>query len=139
MNQADRVLRFLDLLASADLKAWGELWHPDGVMISMFDIGSSEDANEQPQRHVGREAVVAYFEGALPLFGPFTFDEVVVHPTTGNIAIAEWHSSAQVTATGATYENRFIGVFDYGLSGFIEEYRQYRDPNAFARVADSPG
>ncbi len=124
-----KIYAFLDRLSAADLDAWGELWDNDGVMISMFDFVDGE-----PSRHEGRDAVVAYFEAALPLFEPFTFDDIIVHATTGNIGIAEWRSTTTVVATGEPYENRFIGVFDFGLSGLVEEYRQYRDPNAFTRA-----
>lgn len=123
------VERFHDVLARGALPDLASIFTADAVMITMWDADDG-----QPVAHQGCQAIIDYFSAALPVFGPFSFDEVRVHEA-GTTVVGEWRSTAEVLANGAQYRNRFVGVFQLDSVGMAIEYRQYRDPNAFGRVA----
>ena len=59
-------------------------------------MSSPYDEGDRPTHFEGRDACVAYFAEALLMFGPFRFDQLVVHDTTGDVVVAEWDGTAQL-------------------------------------------
>ncbi|UUY01765.1 nuclear transport factor 2 family protein [Svornostia abyssi] len=124
----DVITAFLDALANRDFDAWGALWDRDGVMEFPYDPPGL------PKTIRGRDAAVAYFRNALAAFGPFSFTVTDVHVAGDRRAVAEFVGTAELLATGRTYEQHYIAVFELGEAGLVG-YREYRDADAYRRAA----
>lgn len=116
---------FIACLSVSDLGTWGALWADDCVMTLPFAESGSTD------RYEGRDAIVDYFATGLSHFMPFIFDDLIVHETPGDLAIAEWHGESVLIATDGHYDQRYIAVFQFDADNKIVDYRQYLNPRAF--------
>jgi ketosteroid isomerase-like protein len=127
---AETARAFFRLLSAKDITAWGELWHPEGVISVPYP------ADGFPTEIRGKERIVSGFHGMFANFESFTAHLTGVYPAADSDAVCVEYRNAATLVGGAAYTNDNIAVFRF-RDGLISEYHDYFDPRRFQVVVDA--
>jgi uncharacterized protein len=123
------VQRYFEGVAAASADQMLESWTDDLVYEECF--------SDPPRRIDGKEAIRAYFSKAGAVFR-MTLELTAVHECVDpDKLVLEYKSHGHVVATGAVYENSYIGVYRF-IDGRIWQVREFHNPLITAR-ARPPG
>lgn len=78
-----------------------------------------------PEHIVGREPLLAFFEGGMAGFEPYRYRIIAIHELLdANKLIAEYSSHSHFLSNGKPYSNRYCSIlhFDQGLITYWREY-----------------
>jgi ketosteroid isomerase-like protein len=91
---------------------------------------------DPPKVVIGRDEVREYLRAAL---GVFRFRLVIeeAFPAADDLVVLEYTSTGEVVATGAPYQNRYVGLFWF-RDGLICRLREYYNPLLSARSLAAP-
>ena len=87
---------------------------------------------DPPKVVVGREEVREYLRAAFGVFRFRLFIDEVFPTADPDMVVVEYTSEGEVVATGAPYENRYVGLFWF-REGLICRLREYYNPLLSAR------
>jgi ketosteroid isomerase-like protein len=113
------VQRYFEGVAAASADQMLEPWTEDLVYEERF--------SDPPRRIEGKEATRTYFSKAGTVYR-MTLELTAVHECLDpDKLVLEYVSHGQVVATGATYENSYIGVYRF-RDGRIWQVREFHNP-----------
>lgn len=126
LTPAEKATRILFALGQRDI---------EGVLAAMtqdvvFEMPYAHQEN-LATRLLGKTAVRAtfaeHFDPVTGLFKEFTFTRVEAHSLAGeDAAVAEYSSEGVLAATGAPYENHYVGIFRFD-GDLLTLWREYFD------------
>lgn len=118
----------LDRFLAKDMKGWIELCAEDVVAEFPFAPEGSQKKFE------GREALYAYLKDYPSYIDVKSLPALKIYGTTdANVAIAEWSASGVVIGNGNPYEMSYATFVTF-RDGFIVNYREYWNPQAFQKA-----
>lgn len=122
-ERAQRVFEaHLALFNPQNTSHYAELLTDDAV----FEFPYAPDAF--PSRVEGKEAIVKYMTGLVPLAVNWRFWDLTFSETTSpDVFFVEFKGSADVTATGRKYEQTYIGRLEM-RGEKIAKYREFWNP-----------
>jgi ketosteroid isomerase-like protein len=123
------VLDFLTGLEDKDMARVNGVWAEDAVQEMPYA------PNGFPNRVVGKQALIKQYAGWPQNAGRAKFTNGIrFYPTLDpEIVAVEFHGVAEIRSTGRTYDQRYFGLF-HVVKGKIQLFREYFDPNVFARA-----
>jgi ketosteroid isomerase-like protein len=123
------VLDFLTGLEDKDMARVNGVWADDAVQEMPYA------PNGFPNRVVGKEALIKQYAGWPQNAGRAKFTKGIrFYPTLDpEIVAVEFHGVSEILSTGRTYDQRYFGLF-HVVNGKIRLFREYFDPNVFARA-----
>ena len=87
----------------------------------------------------GRETLRAFFQNGMSGFEPYRYRVTQVYELLDpDRLIAEYHSNSRLLASGAPYQNFYIGIFRF-RDGEISGWREYINPQIVAAVMATLG
>jgi ketosteroid isomerase-like protein len=123
------VLDFLTGLEQKDMAKVNGVWAEDAVQEMPYVPAGF------PSRVAGREALIRQYAAWPQNSGKAKFtDGIVFYPTQDpRIVFVEYRGVTEVIPTGRIYDQRYGGLF-HVEEGKITLFREYFDPNVFARA-----
>ena len=89
---------------------------------------------EMPPELRGRETLREFFQTGMSGFEPNRYQLTQVYELLDPDAlIAEYHSSSRLLASGAPYQNFYLGIFRF-RDGLVSFWREYLNPQIVAEV-----
>ena len=87
----------------------------------------------------GRETMRAFFQDGMSGFEPYRYQVTEVYELLDpDRLIAEYHSSSRLLASGAPYQNFYLGIFRF-RDGEICRWREYINPQIVAAAMATLG
>lgn len=117
--------RSLDTFLAKDMKGWTDLCTDDVVAEFPFAPDGT------PARIEGRSKLFEYLRHYPDAIDVREIPTTRIYPTDDpNMAIAEWSVSGSVVSNGNPYQMKYATFVTF-RSGFIANYREYWNPQAF--------
>ncbi len=123
------VLDFLTGLEEKEMERVNNIWAEDAVQEMPYVPAGF------PNRVVGREALIRQYAAWLQNSGRARFtDGIRFYPTQDpQVVFVEYRGISEIVPTKRTYDQRYGGLF-HVENGRITLFREYFDPNVFARA-----
>lgn len=81
-----------------------------------------------PEHIVGREPLLAFFEGGMAAFEPYSYRISAIHAQLDpNRLIAEYSSHSHFLSNGRPYSNRYCAILHF-QDGLVTYWREYVNP-----------
>jgi ketosteroid isomerase-like protein len=124
-NAGERIRELLALAGAMDVEALARFLAPDIVMELPYA------PPPLPRRYDGLSAVLGFQRSSATLFSTFTIEVERVHVVeNAPVVVAEYRSEGVVAASGGSYRNRYVTVFELDPGGRIRRWREFYDPAA---------
>jgi ketosteroid isomerase-like protein len=123
-NVGDRIRQLLTLAGRMDVTGIARYLAPDVVMELPYA------PPPLPRRYDGLSTVLGFQRSSAALFSTFAIDIDRIHVVeNGPVVIAEYRSHGVVAASGRSYANSYVTVFELDPGGRVRRWREYYDPN----------
>ena len=124
-SAADRIRDLLAAARAMDVERLARHLAPDIVMELPYA------PPPLPRRYDGLSAVLGFQRSAAALFSKFAIEVDRVHAVeNGSVVVAEYRSDGVVAASGRSYANRYVTVFELDAGSRVRRWREYYDPAA---------
>jgi ketosteroid isomerase-like protein len=119
---------YFGLLEDKDIDGWLALWAEGGTQLIPYAV------HDLPAKVSGKDELRTLYQGIADSYRSVRFTSVEFYPLHDSDRVfARWHPYGEF-ATGGSYSNDSIGLFDFDEDGKIVSYTEYFNPLGFNEI-----